>query len=865
MDPRTRRTLATAVAAAVGYYAGARLGFELRLPPAITSVIWPPNAFLTAILLLTPPRRWWIYIAAAFPAHVLVELQAGFPLSMVLALFATNCSEALVAGTFVHRFSDAPSRFDTLNRAVVFVVGAVFLATVLSTFLDAATVTTLQGEPYGLVWRRRILSNALSELTLVPALVITLRENFHYWRASRPARRLEAVLLALSLTAAAAVAFIGIGDHSGLFPGAPYTSLPLLMPFLIWAALRFGPAGASLSLLATALLAIVAALSGRRPFAMLSPEESVVALQVFVIVVGVPLLLLSSLLEERRRTAQALGERLGFEQLLSRLSAAFVHPTSDRMSAAFDAWLKHLGETLGVDRITLRELSPDRGRLTLLHAWPGTADLPLPREVRPEEFGWALERLLADEVVVLSRLDDIPPEMEATRELLRTQQLRASLTYPLAAGGRVLGTLSFACLRERTWPPTLVERWRLIADVLASALARKQTEDALRSGEAMKSDILTSLASQVAVLDRTGRIVTVNESWAQLMRETPVPIGNDMGTVGTNFIEAWRGYESRGAREAPAVLDGIQAVLGGARPSFSLEYPCPAFRGERWFAMTVVPLRATGEGGAVVSLNEVSERRQAEAEATRTRDELAHYLRVSTMGELTTSLAHQLNQPLAAILANAQTARRLLDVKPLDARELREIVADIIEEDKRAGEVIADLRDLLRKGSAARGPVEVNQLVGEVSRLLRSDVVIRGTTLHFEPHPEPLTVLGDRVQIRQVVLNLLVNAMEATADGDDGDHAVTVRTERDGLEEARISVRDTGPGLNDEARDRIFEPFYTSKPSGMGMGLPIARSIVEAHGGVIVAANNPDRGATFSVVLPLLESPRAEAAAPAKT
>jgi signal transduction histidine kinase len=221
------------------------------------------------------------------------------------------------------------------------------------------------------------------------------------------------------------------------------------------------------------------------------------------------------------------------------------------------------------------------------------------------------------------------------------------------------------------------------------------------------------------------------------------------------------------------------------------------------------------------------------------------------MGELTTSLAHQLNQPLAAILANAQTARRLLDVRPLDSRELHEILADIIEEDKRAGEVIADLRELLRKGSAERAPVEINHLVGEVSRLLRSDVVIRGATLRFEPDPEPLTVIGDRVQIRQVVLNLLVNAMEATAEAGGAERAVVVRTERTGTDYARIFVQDTGPGLRDDTRDRIFEPFYTSKASGMGMGLPIARSIVEAHGGAISAANNSGRGATFIVVLPL--------------
>jgi signal transduction histidine kinase/integral membrane sensor domain MASE1 len=848
---RHYRTALIAAAVALAYYGGAQLGFVLRFPPATTSVIWPPNAFLTAVLLLTPPRRWWAYLAAALPAHLLVEFQAGFPAPMVLALFLTNCSEALIAAAIVHRFSDSPARFDTLSRAVVFVAGAVFLAPFLSSFPDAATVSGLRGEAYGLVLRRRLLSNALSELTLVPSLVIGLREGLRWVRASRPRRRLEAGLLALALVAVAGALFTGLGGVAQL-PGAPYTSLPLLMPFLVWAALRFGPGGASLSLLVTALLAIGAALSGRRPFSMLSTEESVAALQVFVLVVGVPLLLLSALLEERRQAAQALAERLRFEELLSRVSAAFVHPSSDGMNVAFETALRHLGEALQVDRVALRELSNGGQHLELQCAWPrAPSDFRL-REPTAGEPDWATRRVLRDEIVAVSRLDDFPPEAEGARERHRRQGVRASLTFPLVAGGRVLGCLTFASATERPWPDLLVDRWRLVADVLASALARKQTEEALRAGEAMKSAILASLTSQVAVLDRDGRIVTVNESWARLMGEADAAPAEALGAVDTNFLERWRLLASGGVPEAEVAVAGVQGVLDGSRPAFLLEYRRPSRGRERWFVMTVVPLRDAPEGGAVVSLSEVTERRLAEAEAQSARQELAHYLRVSTIGELTTSLAHQLNQPLAAILANAQAARRCLEARPADPRELLEILTDIVDEDKRAGEVIAGLRTLLRKGGGERAALEVNGLVGEVSRLLGSEVLIRKATLHFEPHPTPLTVIGDRVQIQQVILNLLVNAIDAAAEREDDDRVVVVRTERTDAETARISVQDSGPGLSDDRKDRVFEPFFTTKPSGMGRGLPIARSIVEAHGGTILAANNPDRGATFAVVLPLV-------------
>jgi integral membrane sensor domain MASE1 len=131
----------------VGYYLGARLGFVLRFPPATTSVIWPPNAFLTAVLLLTPPRRWWLCILAALPAHVLVQAQAGFSPTLMAALFVTNCLEAVVAAGSVHLWSDDPERFDTLHRVTVFVAGAVLLAPFVTSFADAAVVHWLQGEP----------------------------------------------------------------------------------------------------------------------------------------------------------------------------------------------------------------------------------------------------------------------------------------------------------------------------------------------------------------------------------------------------------------------------------------------------------------------------------------------------------------------------------------------------------------------------------------------------------------------------------------------------------------------------------------------------------------------------------------------
>jgi C4-dicarboxylate-specific signal transduction histidine kinase len=266
--------------------------------------------------------------------------------------------------------------------------------------------------------------------------------------------------------------------------------------------------------------------------------------------------------------------------------------------------------------------------------------------------------------------------------------------------------------------------------------------------------------------------------------------------------------------------------------------------------MSVVPLQRE-DGGAVVSHVEVTERKRAELEAQRARQDLSHFTRVSTMGQLTASLAHQLNQPLAGILSNAQAARRMLNVDPPDLSAVRDTVVDIIDDDRRAGEVIRRMRDMMTKASSDPVITDANALIRDVVMLTRSDTIIRNVALMLELALEALHVRGDRIELQQVILNLLVNAMDAVTDQPVSRRAIVVRSEHLGDESVLVSVKDSGPGLRPGAEANIFEPFFTTKPAGMGMGLAIARSIVESYGGRIWAANNGEGGATFFVRLPL--------------
>jgi signal transduction histidine kinase len=402
---------------------------------------------------------------------------------------------------------------------------------------------------------------------------------------------------------------------------------------------------------------------------------------------------------------------------------------------------------------------------------------------------------------------------------------------------------------ERTWPDGLVQWLRLVAEIFASALARKEAEDALRASELSKSAILASLTSSVAVVGQDGGIIEVNASWARAAAG-PGALGPAGAGVGANLLHAWHRAAGEGVLQAPEAVTGILGVLRGGRTGFALEYSSRGAAGEQWFLMGVVPLDRA-EGGAVVSCTEITEHKHAELDAQRSRQELAHFTRLSTMGQLTASLAHELNQPLTGILANARAGLRFLEAAPPDLGELRGILVDIVDDDKRAGEVIQRVRDLLRKGEPQRALLDLNVLVQDVVRLLSSDAIIRNVSMTLDPARQPVLVYGDRVELQQVVLNLLLNAMEATAEVADGDRTIVVTTENTTVETVHVVVRDSGTGLRAGCQDLFFEPFFTTKPAGMGMGLAIARAIVEGHGGVIWAMDN-DRGggAAFHFALP---------------
>lgn len=266
----------------------------------------------------------------------------------------------------------------------------------------------------------------------------------------------------------------------------------------------------------------------------------------------------------------------------------------------------------------------------------------------------------------------------------------------------------------------------------------------------------------------------------------------------------------------------------------------------------LTPIEMNDASQVLVSITDVTERKRMEQEAALQRAELAHLSRVTLLGELSGSLAHELNQPLTAVLSNAQAAMRFLDHTPPNLGEVRESLVHIVENDKRASEVIRRLRAMLRKEKLDYDALSINEIVQDVLRLINSDILNRGISASTELAPDLPTISGDRVQLQQVLLNLVINACDAMQ-GIDGERTLTVCTFLAAGPAIEVAIRDVGQGIPPEELERIFNPFVTTKPEGIGLGLAICRSIIQSHHGKLWATNNEGRGSTLHFTLPVSE------------
>jgi PAS domain S-box-containing protein len=672
-DPRAERSrnsffnwrvAGLSLTVALAYYVGAKIGFALTFQPHPVSVLWPPNSILLAALLLTPMRTWWVILLAAFPAHLAAQLQGNVPPTMILCWFISNSCEALIGAGCVRFFIARPVKLDRLRDVGIFCLFAALVAPFLSCFLDAAFVIANRfgQDGYWQVWRIRFCSNVLAALTLVPFMVNWSTDGIAWLFRVRRGKFLEAVLLLLCLLSVNVVAFYRLA------PSADSTLLYLPLPFLIWAAVRFGSRGASGTICVLTFLAIWSARNGYGPFSTRSAEENALSIQIFLIVMSVPLMLLAAVIEDRKKSAMTLRER--DERITLAAEAANLAFWTINFERN-ESWINDQGRALF-------DFRPDESL---------TRELFLSR-VHPED------RDAVDEAIERARATS--PAFEFEYRLLRPDG-------------------------ETRW---LISRGRYVR--------------------------------------------------------------NDRGE--------------------------ISELIGVAI--------------------------------------DVTAQVKADVELRLQRVEMARMSRVSSMGELTASLAHELNQPLTAIASNAAAGSRLLAQGPPDLEMFKELLADVSADARRAGDIIHGIHHFVRKSEGIRRSLNLNEIVREVLRLLHSDLLGRMTTAETELLPSLPAVEADPVHLQQVLLNLLMNSLEAMQHTPVERRRVVICTQQEADGFVSVSVRDYGSGLPKDDLARVFAHFYSTKPNGMGMGLTIVRSIVEAHGGKLSAENTED-GARFSFRLPV--------------
>lgn len=381
----------------------------------------------------------------------------------------------------------------------------------------------------------------------------------------------------------------------------------------------------------------------------------------------------------------------------------------------------------------------------------------------------------------------------------------------------------------------------LLRGVSMDITKRKQGERLLEQERAFLRQVIDIVPHLIFAKDRQGRFTLVNQAVADIYGTTVDAL---IGKTDADF--------DKNAAEVENFRRMDLEVMDTLRERFIPEENITDAAGKVHYMQTVKrPIVGTDQRADQVlgSATDITARKQAELELERERNELAHLSRVTMLGELSGSLAHELNQPLAAILSNAQAALRFLAEDRPNLDEVREILTDIVYDDKRAGDVIGGLRLMLKKGERRRELVDMNDVVRNVLRLMNSDLVNAGVTLTTGLAPGLPRVTGDEVQLQQVVLNLLVNGCDAMAGTAVAERQLVVSTElRDQC--VRVLVADQGRGIREENLERVFEPFFTTKEHGLGLGLAVCRQIMVAHGGRLWATNNARRGATLCLTLP---------------
>jgi PAS domain S-box-containing protein len=577
--------------------------------------------------------------------------------------------------------------------------------------------------------------------------------------------------------------------------GVDLALLFLPLPFLIWAAVRFGTLGASTAISTIGFLAIWSASHGHGPFSGETPEQNALSIQIFLIVLAVPLLFLATVIEERITGQTELRESESRFRFVADAAPVLIWMAGvDKLCTFFNKpWLDFTG------RSTEQELGngwaegvhrDDLQNCLQVYTSAFDARQPFVMQYRLRrndgEYRWVSDQGVPRYDAIGRFAGYIGSCVDVTELMTKDEALRQSEErMRLAAAAVNLG----------------IWEWHLATNEIWATNARR----GILGWPSTEKVTFEDFMSQVHPEDRSRIRQTINDA-----------------------IRDAKNYESEYRLVLP---DGIVRWM--------------STRGSIQFDSVGKPSRLLG-----ISID-ITARKQAELDAQRDRAELSHLSRVALMGEMSASIAHELNQPLAGILSNAAAGQRFIDRGDIALREIRELLGDIIADGRRASDVVRGIRSMVKKEQLARRSVNLNEIITDALHMVTPDALLRSCQLETSLDPNLRAIEGDPVQLQQVLLNLVLNAFDAMRDTPAAKRKVLIvtRSKRDGT--ICTSVRDYGVGISDETRERLYDPFFSTKEEGLGMGLAIVRSILESHGGTITAENSDGGGARFEFVLPV--------------
>ncbi|MHC4416143.1 MAG: PAS domain S-box protein [Planctomycetota bacterium] len=449
-------------------------------------------------------------------------------------------------------------------------------------------------------------------------------------------------------------------------------------------------------------------------------------------------------------------------------------------------------------------------------------------------YGYAPEEILGKSIMFLVKPEEELEERERMHQALETGSWKGQYRQQRKDGSAFWADTVLSLVTDRTGKPCG------FIGIDRDITQAKQAEEALQESYNLFQAVVEGTSDAVFVKDLDGRYLVINSTGAAMLGRRPEEV------VGKDDTELF------GEADARRIMETDRQIMTTGVPH-TLEETID-FRGK---SATLFTSKAAyrDDQGRIIGLTgisrDITERKQAEENARQLEGDLVHVGRVSMLGEMAAALAHELNQPLTAIANYTEGCLGMLHSGDANPEELRDAMDRVAKLTHRTATIIQRIRRLVRKSDPHRSSVNMNDLVREVAALIDSETRIRRVTLRLELAEALPIVLADSIQIQQVLLNLVHNGLDAITDAEDGPRELTIRTSRQDSAGVEVTVSDTGAGLSDEDAQQMFEPFFSTKPGGIGMGLTISRSIINAHGGRLWAESNPDRGAAVRFSLPV--------------